>query len=196
MNYVEFITGKFTGKTVHIVGSGPSLTGFDYRRLSGKTIIPVNHAYKKVSGYAFKVAIDANFFNREDAEAIGRGLTLSPAHAAKGPGVINFRMASHFSTEPGPVYAYGSSGLAALSMALQGDAARVVLWGLDYTFINGRHHATQGEFLHSQGEGREHIFSAQASKFAVFPAEKIVNASAGSAITYFQKVSIEDALKY
>jgi len=196
MNYVEFITGKFTGKTVHIVGSGPSLTGFDYRKLSGRTIIPVNHAYKKVPGYAFKVAIDANFFNREDAEAIGRGLTLSPAHAAKGPGVINFRMASHFSAEPGPVYAYGSSGLATVTIALQGGAERVILWGLDYCFLDGRHHATQGEFKHSQGEGREHIFSAQASKFAVFPAEKILNASQASRITYFQKVTIDEAIKY
>ncbi len=196
MNYVDFITGKFTGKTVHIVGSGPSLTGFDYRRLSGKTIIPVNHAYKKVPWCAFKVAIDANFFSREDSEAIGRGWTLSPAHAAKGDGIVNFRMASHFSTEPGPVYAYGSSGLAAVTIALQGDAERVILWGLDYRFINGRHHATQGEFKHSQGEGREHIFEAQVSKFAVFPADKILNASQDSGLTYFEKVSIETALKY
>ncbi len=195
MNYVDFIAGKFAGKTVHIVGSGPSLTGFDYLRLSGKTIIPVNHAYKKVPGFAFRVAIDANFFTREDTEG-GGGLTLSPDHAAKGPGIINFRMASHFSAEPGPVYAYGSSGLAAVTIALQGGAERVILWGLDYRFINGRHHATQGEFKHSQGDGREHIFEAQVSKFAVFPADKILNASQESGLPYFQKVTVDDALKY
>lgn len=196
MTYVEFITGRYAGKTVHVVGSGPSLTGFDYSRLRGKVIIPINHAYKQVPQFDIKVAIDGNFFTREDKEAINAGLSLCPAHACRDPRVINFRMASHFSLEPGPVYAYGSSGLAAVTVALQGGAEKVVLWGLDYCYDNGRHHATQGLYNHSQGEGREHIYGAQVSKFAVFPADKILNASPISRLECFQKVSIDDALKY
>lgn len=196
MTYVEFITGRHTGKTVHVVGSGPSLAGFDYSRLSGKAIIAINHAYKEVPTFDFKVALDRGFFTREDPQAVGRGFTLAPAHAERHPQVINFRMASHFSTEPGPVYAYGSSGLAALTMALQAGAERVVLWGYDYRHADGVHHATQGKYKHSQGEGREHILTAQVSKFAVFPVDKIVNASADSALPYFRKVSIDEALNY
>ena len=194
MNYIEFIKRRYVGQTVHVVGSGPSLQGFDYSRLTGKTIIAINHAYKEVPQFDVKVALDRTFFTREDTEAIGRGWTIAPHHAAKDSRVINFRMAAHYSDEPGPVYAYGSSGLAAVTIALQGGAERVVLWGLDYCFVDGVHHATQGKYKHSQGDGREHVFQAQVSKFAAFPVEKIVNASSISGIQIFRKVSVDEAI--
>lgn len=194
MNYIDFINDRYVGQTVHVVGSGPSLRGFDYSLLTGKMIIAINHAYKEVPQFDFKVALDRTFFTREDTDAVNHGWTMAPHHAAQDSRIINFRMAAHFSTDPGPVYAYGSSGLAAVSMALQGAAERVVLWGLDYCFADGIHHATQGKYMHSQGDGREHVFQAQASKFAAFPVEKIVNASSISGIQIFRKVSVEEAI--
>lgn len=197
MRYEDFITGRYAGKVVHVVASGPSLRGFDYSKLSGKTIIAVNHAYKEVPNFDVKVGLDKTFFTREDPQAIGRGWTIAPPHAVRDhTQVINFRMTAHFDINPGPVYSYGSSGLAALTVALQGGAERVVLWGFDYCFLDGVHHSTQGKYVHSQGDGHEHVFSAQVSKFIVFPAEKIVNASLNSGIPYFEKVSHADAIKY
>ena len=193
MNYVEFITNKFLGKTVHCVGSGPSLSEFDYSILRGKTVIPLNHAYKKVPQFVFKVGIDKNFYRREDTNAENVGLTLCPALALQHPKAINFKMAAVFMETPGPVYAFGSSGLAGLTIALQGGARRVILWGFDYCYLNGRHHATQGEFTHCQGEGREHVFASAKSKFSVFPRERVFLATP-SALPYFEKISINDAL--
>jgi len=105
-------------------------------------------------------------------------------------------MSGMFSTEPGPVYGYGSAGLVALTIALQGGAEKVILWGYDYGFSNGAHHSTQGEFRHSMGLDKEHLYKNQVSKFAVYPSGIILNASPESNIPYFQKLSQSDALKY
>lgn len=194
--YLKFITGRYVGKAVHIVGSGPSLAGFDYSLLQGKIILAINHASREVPNFDAKIVLDANHITRENPDALRSFPLLCSTHATDDARAIRFRMASHFDDQPGPVYAYGSSGLAAVSIALQGGADRVILWGLDYCFKDGRHHATQDKYTHRQGEGREHVFASQVSKFAVFPAEKIFNASEISALPYFKKLSVADALKY
>ena len=48
LDYPEFIKDRFKNSEVHIVGSGPSLIGFDYSKLEGKRIITINHAYKLI----------------------------------------------------------------------------------------------------------------------------------------------------
>lgn len=195
-DYVGFITDRFAGKTVHIVASGPSLADFDYKKLRNKTVIAVNHAYKKVPWFDCKVATDANFFQREDRDAMNHGPTLCPAHACDDARLIHFRMSGMVLTEPGPVYAYGGGGIAALSIALQGKAENIILWGYDYSYIGNAHHATQGEFKHSMGPGKEHIFRNHASKFSIFPRERIFNASLNSAVECFKKISHSEALNY
>ena len=70
VQYPAFIRNYFKNSEVHIVGSGPSLIGFDYSKLSGKRVITINHAYKLVKS-EFTVFVDKDFKN-EDPEIINQ----------------------------------------------------------------------------------------------------------------------------
>lgn len=191
--YLDFITGRFSGRDVHIIGSGPSLTAFDYSYFQDKTVIAVNHAYKKVA-FDFKVFSDRSFVRKEDPACIDNGLSLCPKRAhPETDKVINFEYSSQFSSQPGQVYGMGSSGLVALTIALQGTASRVFLWGFDYTFQvkDGQtiHHATQGEFFHRVTQPTQKvIYETVIPRFRVYPADRVFNMSPESAIPYFPKL--------
>ena len=51
---------RFKDYEVHIIGSGPSLIGFDYSTLKNKRVITVNHSYKLIKS-EFTVFIDKEF---------------------------------------------------------------------------------------------------------------------------------------
>ena len=76
MKYPEFIRNKFEGEEVHVVASGPSLVGFDYKRLNGKNVIAVNHAFKKVR-HSFCIFTDKGFANRESPDVITKSVCVS-----------------------------------------------------------------------------------------------------------------------
>lgn len=191
--YLDFITGRFSGRDVHIVASGPSLAGFDYSYFQDKTVIAVNHSYKKTP-FDFKVFSDRSFVRKEDPASIDNGFSLCPAKAhGETDKVINFAYSSQYQEEPGPVYGMGSSGLVALTIALQGGASRVFLWGYDYTFQvkDGQtvHHATQGEFMHRVTQpAQKVIYETVIPRFRVYPANRVFNMSPESAIPYFPKL--------
>lgn len=207
LNYESFIKNRFSGKIVHIIGSGPSLTDFDYSIFKNKTIITINHSYKLVES-EFTVCLDTNFAIREDQSKILDSnkiiLTAKTSNLSR-ERTYQFRPTNRFSLNPEDgVYSSRSSGLAALTIALQGMAERIFLWGFDYKFfsvddikkytnvVNMENkmygHSTSGVYTHSQDEEiHEHIFTDIIPYFSVYPRNKIINMSIGSAIPFFEK---------
>lgn len=213
--YADFINRKFYTQDVHIVASGPSLYGFDYRKLDGLNVIAVNHAYKMCRPI-FTVAVDVGFIQQEDPEAPNR--TKMVCRKLKNYPGIPFEASKEFSLDPeGGVYTIKSSGASAVTIALQAGAKNVFLYGFDCQFFdqdtmreviefNGTQcpnkllpekmgHATSGMFKHrkdifshNEREDHEKIFKRTIKYFEVFPREKIFNMSKWSAIPYFEKL--------
>jgi hypothetical protein len=211
--YPPFIKDRFKNFDVHIVGSGPSLIGFDYSVLDGKRVITVNHAYKLVKS-EFTVFID-KCFKREDPEIFNNTFTISRADCDPKPN-IGFNMARSFSLDPfAGVYPYTrkNSGMSAITIALQGGAEKIYLYGFDHRFINAEQavaiaeyngtslendrsvwaHSTSGKFNHTRETPNiAETFANIVDDFRFFPRERIYNMSPFSVIPYFEKPVIPD----
>jgi hypothetical protein len=187
--YPEFIQNLFTGKEVHIVASGPSLHNHDLSYLKDKTVIAINHAYKTVA-CKYVVFNDANFLREDNNEILKTDKVVFCGVQSKisGNNIYSYRPSNRFSLfSHNGVYSSRSSGLSALTIALQGNADKIYLHGYDYKFINGKHHSTGDKYNHTVNQLRfEKVYSDIVELFNVFPREKIVNMSAISAIKAFE----------
>ncbi len=142
LKYPEFIKDMFKGEEVHVVGSGPSLVGFDYSRLKGKRVIAINHAYKLVD-HEFCLFTDKGFARRESPDVIEKTTCLS-IFDADYPGHIVFEYAdgnngraNKFQLDPSlGVWHRSSSGSIGLCAALQGGATKVYIYGFDCRFFS------------------------------------------------------------
>ncbi len=206
-DYISFITNKYFEKDVHIVASGPSLVGFDYSYFNNKNVIATNHSFK-LTRHDFCVFVDKRFL-KEDSKAIGKTFFL--ARQGIPDANVNFPFAEYFSFNPADgVYPRNrkQSGAAALTIALQGGARRVFLWGFDCRFLsadeaqraaylNGNPaftpdrsiygHSSSGKFDHKHdSKADESIFKTMIDLFDPYPEEKIINMSKFSAIKRFR----------
>lgn len=200
--YEKFIKGRFSGQDVHVVGSGPSLYGFDYSFFKGRRVIAINHAYKETE-HDFKVFNDSNFVRREDPEAVNVTLSLCPKSVYKpSERVINYHAVPfRFTPHPGDVYGKGESGCTALCIAIQGGARRIFLWGLDYTFASlgsGEllHHSTAGKYAHRMNSPADKAYYDNARfRFEVFKNfDNIFNCSDISILNQFPKLSMSEVI--
>ena len=210
IKYPEFIKGKFEGEEVHVVASGPSLVGFDYKSLKGKNVIAVNYAFKMVK-HSFCIFVDKGFARVEAPEVIKESVCVSRLNP-EFPSLIVFDFAKKYSINPDDgVWHRRSSGSIAICAALQGGASKVYLYGFDCRFftpdqvrlvaaLNGNDnyktkldlygHATSEKFKHRQDQpDDEQVFEDTIQIFAAFPRDKILNMSRFSAIPYFEKSS-------
>jgi hypothetical protein len=131
----------FENERVFIVGSGPSLTGFDFSRLDGEKVIAINHAYR-LTKHDLHCFYDAAFL--EEAEPAGydprthgskvlckRDLVTPPS-----ANVIEFRRTSCITQRfKDGLYGARSSALPAINAALIYGAREVLLLGIDCRFF-------------------------------------------------------------
>ena len=142
LKYPEYISGMFEGEEVHVVGSGPSLVGFDYGRLKGKKVIAINNAYKLVP-HEFGVFTDKGFARRESPEVI-KETTCVTRFDNEFPNHIVFEFADgrdgradRFQLDPAKgVWHRSSSGSIGICAALQGGASNVYIYGFDCRFFS------------------------------------------------------------
>lgn len=130
----------FEAKRVFIVGSGASLTGFDFAQLKGEKVITINHAYR-LCPHDLHVFYDASFL----AEA--RGVYNPKTHTSKvlcgrsagpaaGENIILFRRSSAVTKQfKDGLYMGYSSALPAVNAALIYGAREVYLLGIDCKFL-------------------------------------------------------------
>ena len=197
-------------RTVYVVGGGPSLKGFDFTRLpSLGHVFGVNQAMVDAhccAGISIdRLFIDANRL-RLETFAASRELYLAPGNTWRKllepvAGATYLRnVPAGLSREPGTVATGGTSGYAALNLAVLKGAKRIVLLGYDYGLIDGRHHYHDAYPWHHVANDQSwpawaKQFDAAAPLLAAQGVE-VVNASPQSAITCFPKMSIEDALTW
>jgi hypothetical protein len=143
-NY-DHLRDALKGEAVYIVGSGPSLIGYDYSRLQGKTCIAINHSFRELLEVgiepAYHVFLDQRFLNESGLDIdnlpfdsiTSSNSAMSPRLKIKG-GLSVIRALNHFSLEPKlGFYSPKSSILFAISSCLYMGVSEINLLGADCT---------------------------------------------------------------
>jgi hypothetical protein len=192
-----FLKNFFKNDEVFVVGSGPSLTNFDFSRLKGRKIIAVNRTilYTKPDLAVYVDRELSKFFLGEAPQC--------PVITSNFAGVPE----KHYSVKvdlrnvPSPqendfdrLYGFCSSLAVAISAALVANALRVYVLGLDlygnYFFpgekITGRSGPTERE-LENQ---RKFFLKFQSYNLS----ERVINLNLKSRVEVFKKQNIEEVL--
>lgn len=129
----------WSGRTVFVIGGGPSLTGFDFERLRGKgTILAVNDAAKAVPFADALLSIDTVWWrNRARLLQSFRGEKIAivpPSHPTE-PDVTRYGRDSRaaLSRDPQAVCTGENSGFAAVGLSIMRGANLIYLLGFDMT---------------------------------------------------------------
>lgn len=201
------------GETTFIVGGGPSLTGFDFRRLEGKGhILGVNQAIFDAPCDA-GVSVDGGFIVKmhdalvDFAREHSLYLALSGDHAMSAlrfvPGAVYLQTVSKvgLSFDPKQLHRGATSGYAALGVAILKRAKRVVLLGFDYGVLGGRHHyhdVYDNVGLHHRAQDMSWRIWHERYKDAAVECRnhgiEVINASLQSKLPYFPRVDIKDVV--
>jgi len=195
----EWMKDFFKDKDVFILGSGPSLTDFDFKRLTGKTILAVNHMWQYVAP-TMLVFLDSIF--RAEEMARGVDFTSLPFPVVTGPssgltqGKNCFRF--HYAGKPEMsglrFYGMSNSALFALNVALYCNAAKIYLMGIDCCFQNGASHFYSAYKKHAR-DGKPEPYELTARHFEQFATFKnVFNLSPISTIKCFPKIDMAEIL--
>lgn len=191
----------FVGKTVILLGGGPSLAKVDVAALQDRPTIAINAA-GRLAPWALLFFRDLRFYwdNKALIEQWA-GLVVTASHGA-GPLALNAKVvhATHMPDFPpcgwGAIRAGRTSGHLGLSLAIAMGAQRVVMLGFDCRFVDGRSHwhddypvknglLYERDFLPSW-EG----WGAATERAGV----SVVNATEGSAIDEFPICTLDEIL--
>lgn len=201
------------GRPVAIIGGGPSLDGFDFRRLEGRfTILAVNGSIFDVpfadAGFTIDRRAARNWWPRLQAIATPLYFAVPDNWLVNfaGPPTPNMSFirrvqGTRFTRDPAMISAGGTSGFGALHFAFLKGARRITLFGFDYGSSPAgvwHHNEQHYDFRHVQvrrdWQQWARNFDDVAPVLRVAGVE-VVNASPGSAITAFPKVSLKEALE-
>lgn len=198
--------------TVAIVGGGPSLKGFDFARLKGRArVLAVNASIFDLPwadhGFTIDRRAARNWWPRLVTE-----VTMPLTFAVPDPWLVNFAspprpgmsfikrvQGEAFTAWPHLVSAGGTSGFGALHYAFLRGAKRIVLLGFDYAPSNGHWHHNEQHYHFAQRQ-IEADWARWAKAFdgaaGVLKAHgvEVLNASPRSAITAFEKISLQEVL--
>lgn len=181
----------FAGRTVFVLGNGPSLEAADLTQLDPATTIAVNAAGEVMPNAAVLFARDMSWCMKNAAMIDAwPGLKITTSFsAAKQTAMSYVQMERRDDFPPlgAPVIRYGvSSGHAAVSLAIAMAAQTVVLLGFDCRQVNGRTH-----WHDYYSEGRLDAYGLYQRGWtgwwqrAMDVGCDILNATPGSAITEF-----------
>lgn len=181
-------------RRVWIVGGGPSLKGFDFSILRSQFVLTVNDACFALPWAAGVVSIDRTWIRERARQAsLWAGWKFLGTREGLEHPAASWLMRSEpgLSTQWGVMHAVGTSGYAALNVAVLLGARFVGLLGFDYT-QPGRHWFPN----YAWPSGTASLFDPagfdstlpQLSRRGV----RVVNFSPASAIAAFEKRPLED----
>jgi hypothetical protein len=198
------------GRVVFLVGGGASLRGFDFTRLAPiGEVIGINQSMFNVE-CSCGISIDHPFVRNRAAElkafASARELYLAVGDRwfevlEEVPGAIYLRQGEEpLSADPGALATGGTSGYAALNLAVLKGARLIVLLGYDYGLVGGKHHYHDAYPWHHVANDQSwsrwaRNFNAMAPRLRA-RGTYVLNASPASAIECFPKCDIETALQW
>ena len=184
---------RWHGKTVVCIASGPSLTAADCElvRQAALPAIVTNTSVRLAPWAEVLMGFDGAWWSKHAAELQDfKGQRVSCSNIAAKLGAQNLQDVLGFR-------GFGNSGTAAISLAVLGRAARVVLLGFDCQHTGGQTH-WHGD--HPPGLGNAKgvaLWPAKFDKAAQYAAKHgvaVVNASRATALTCFPRVALEDEL--
>jgi hypothetical protein len=178
----------YTGKRVTIIGGGPSLEGFDFKRLRGDVIVTNNAVYDYPSA-GMLVAIDATWI-RENNEKISffRGIRITDKTPSfEGWYQVYYTPDYVFRNLDWHCMKANLSGYTALALAFYLGATKVVLLGFDGGF--------SGERSNYHDRGLDGVNSSAYEKanelYDQFKAYPVLNVGITSRISSFKKAPLE-----
>lgn len=196
------INGRHKGQDIYILGSGPSLTGFDLSKLNGKTVIAVNHSieFYPADYLVFGDAVFLKTTNFNFREYQGVIVTPDRHRDATKLNVIPHdrkyffeprRDEPHVNAKMG-LFHPCSSGMMALNLAIQFRAERIFLLGFDYCY-NGNITHFFGNIYKHHTEYKETKVLKKTGKFFKFNKWRnmIFNCSDISTIKEFKKIPLD-----
>lgn len=197
----------FAGRTIAVLGAGPSLTAADIERVrsAGWPMVAVNNAHELAPDAAVHFFTDVRWhrwYGQSAAYRAFRGIRATLENwriAASDPdlrALINHAREGLCFT-PGRICNGGSSGYAAMNLALQLGAARLVLLGFDMRPApDGRTHFFGDHPTATPPE----VYALMLSYFPTMLPElkargiEVINATPGSALTAFQVRPLSELL--
>lgn len=195
----------FAGRTIFIIGGGPSLAEIDLDLVRGRRFVVVNSGCRKLRAVA--TADDVLYFtdnswneNRPDLAAGWPGPVIAGNRNVKARlgDRVRFLDVSDLTEWMGamPDFVQASSGHIAACLAARMGARRIVLYAFEGASVAGR--------THGHGDYTAHCESVFTERFrpgwdGLAPAFKrhgvdVVNATPGGAISAFPRVTLSEAL--
>lgn len=194
----------FSGETIYIIGGGPSLKNFDFKKLNGRRTIAINKAiiYKWDADVLYWT--DGRFytwFKNEVDNFKGLKYALKPGsqytHDIK---VLKKGKPYGLETDPQSLAHGFNSGYAAINLAYHLGASRVILLGFDMANDGRESHFHDG--YPTKGAGNKIYTDKFLPGFKQLNVElknsgmTILNASPYSKLNIFPKITIEQALSF
>lgn len=185
----------WTGRTVAVIGAGPSLTAADCNAVAaaGLPTIAVNLAFRLAPGAEILLGYDSAFWKlywREAAEMCPQAKRLQISQSIHGVNVESVWGAEWVTN------GY-NSGAQALALALAAGAARVLLLGIDCKGTPGKMHF-HGDHVAGLKNAKSMHLWPQAFQTVGRAAGKtgasIVNCSRDTALTCFPRSPLEEEL--
>ncbi|MFO0271378.1 MAG: hypothetical protein ACK53W_12690 [Gemmatimonadota bacterium] len=197
----------WTRDIVAIVGTGPSLIGFDFDRLRGiGRVLAVKEAVFDLPFADACVSIDAKWFRRRGPALTDVLVPLYQAadeawmgHVLPNATFLRYRRGEGLSDDPAELVVHGSSGYSAVNYAYLRGARRVVLLGFDYANRDGAHHYARYEWHGSANLNTRYLPSWAAGYRSMLPqlaraGVTVINANPDSAMDAFLRMTLDDAL--
>lgn len=195
---------KLWGERVYLIGGGPSLIGFPFEKLCGRTVLAVNDAMLSLSWATAVFSVDRQWASkRQDAlrQFEGEVYLAMPSDVADIPGAVYLERdyGDGLSLEWPRVRMGGTSGYGAVNLAVLKGGKQLVLLGYDYSYRQGQSHwfPTYPWFQ----SGNERYMRGWAGKFLTMTDTlkrirvQVVTAGEGSRITAFPKVPLTTVLQ-
>lgn len=186
--------GRWSGRTVVCIASGPSLTETDCEtaHASGHPVIVTNTTFKLCPWADVLFAHDSKWWReyRTEVDATFAGARVTVTSQNRKSGIHTTYGQQWFKT-------FGNSGACAVSLAVAGGAAKVVMLGFDCQKTGGKTH-WHGD--HGPGLTNAKSMPLWPKKFAQLAAYakakkcRVVNASRETALTCFERVELADEL--
>lgn len=191
----------WTGRTVFIIGGGPSLAGFDFERLRGRGIIlAVNDSFRSVPFADAVVSIDTVWWGNRNhllQSFGGEKIAIVPSSCKTGLDVTRYARDNRaaVSTDPATVCTGENSGFAAVGLALMRGARLIYLLGFDMTSAGHFHGGYEWRCRYGAKD-----YPRWSALFGVLQGEAqrrgvtVINLNPASAIKCFQFQEADNAL--
>ena len=194
------------GKTVVLIGSGPSLTDAQINRVAeaGHPVIAINDNYQRAPWADMLYACDRQWWRwHEDTALKFRGLKVTVSDVAaelyreRGLLWIPGYWRDGFSHEPNYIHYGKSSGYQGANIAFLAGARRILLLGFDHRNIGDQPHwfGDHPNKVRSHYPGWFKNWITIANDLANSHADcEIINVTPGSALTVFPMMDLAEAL--